>query len=177
MGVRKELTPMIYVTGHSTNSEEVGADLEWSYQPRKPFELMDTIINHYIITVGNFSDLKESKEARNWCIRWGGEITHLPDPYPVLYPYMRYIAAGGTRIKNLPVLLTLPFYESCSIQEDYPYQEYTVHGTFPNVFAAPKRRLAASGELVLFGAVGFKGKYKKHRYKLLNELQRKGLLE
>lgn len=174
MGVRKELAPMIYVTGHSTNSEEVGADLEWSYQPRKPFELMDTVINHYIITVGNFSD---SKEARNWCIRWGGEITHLPDPYPVLYPYMRYIAAGGTRIKNLPVLLTLPFYESCSIQEDYPYQEYTVHGTFPNVFAAPKRRLAASGELVLFGAVGFKGKYKKHRYKLLNELQRKGLLE
>jgi hypothetical protein len=174
MGVRKELAPMIYVTGHSTNSEEIGADLEWSYQPRKPFELMDTVINHYIITVGNFSD---SKESRNWCIRWGGEVTHLPDPYPVLYPYMRYIAAGGIRIKNLSVLLTLPFYESCSIQADYPYQEHVIHGTFPNVFSVPKSRLAASGELVLFGAVGFKDKYKKHRYKLLNELQRKGLLE
>lgn len=174
MGVRKELTPMIYVTGHSTNSEEVGADLEWSYQPHKPFELMDTVINHYIIAVGNFSD---SKDTRNWRIRWGSDITHLPEPYPLLYPYMRYIAAGGTRIKNLPVLLTLPFYESSSVHADYRDQEYVVRGAFPNVFATPKTIFTVTGELVLCGAVGFKDKYKKHRYKLLNELQRKGLLE
>ena len=174
MGVRKELAPMIYVTGHSTNSEEIGADLAWSPQPNKPFELMDIVVNHYIDAASNFSD---SKESRNWRIRWDCELVPLPDPYPVLYPYMRYIAAGGARTKNLPVLLTLPFHESCSVHADYQSQEYAVRGAFPNVYATPKIKFTATGEFILFGAVGFNDKYTKHRYKLLNELQRKGLLE
>ena len=112
MGVRKELAPMIYITGNSTSSEEIGTDVDYSYQPRKPHELMDVILNHYMISAGNFPSVRHS---RNWWVRWCCEVTHLENPQQVLFPYMRYIAAGGARIKNLPVLLTLPFFESCTV--------------------------------------------------------------
>ena len=90
---------------------------------------------------------------------------------------MRYIAAGGTRIKNLPILLTLPFFENCTIKVDYDDHDYEVRGVFPNVFTIPKRRIGIIGEITLFNSVGFNDEYTAHRHNLLNEIQRKGLLE
>ena len=174
MGVRKELAPMIYITGNSTSSEEIGTDVDYSYQSGKPHELMDVILNHYIISAGNFPSVRR---PRNWWVRWCCEVTHLENPQQVLFPYMRYIAAGGVRIKNLPVLLTLPFFEECTVKVDYDDHDYEVRGVFPNVFTIPKRRIGIIGEITLFNSVGFNDEYTAHRHNLLNEIQRKGLLE